>query len=121
MEKLRICQILKLIGFKAMLIIPNWMSTLIGILIYNSWLYFQLFYQIVVGLCGKNLNGDRINLDRFGVIISHEPGGSSITNVQHWIQFYKNKRLARFDHGKRKNKEVYGSDHPPEYTFESLK
>ena len=104
---------MKLIGFNAMFIIPDWMSALIGILIYNSWIYFQLFYQIVVGLCGRNSKGDRINLERFGVIISHEPGGSSISNVHHWLQFYTNKRFARFNHGKTKNKKIYGCEDPP--------
>jgi hypothetical protein len=54
-----------------MLIIPNWMSKLIGILIYNCWLYYKGFLYIVTGLCGNNRDKDRINLERFGVIISH--------------------------------------------------
>ena len=96
-----------------MFIIPDWMSALIGILIYNSWFYFNLFYYIVVGLCGKNKKGDRISMERFGVIIAHEPGGSSISNVHQWLQFYTNKRLAKFNHGKKKNIKIYGTEHPP--------
>lgn len=118
MDKIRLCEFLKLIGFKSLLIIPNWMSKLIGILIYNCWFYFNGFYLIVTGLCGKNQKQAKINLKRFGVIISHEPGGSSITNVLHWIQMYrKNGILARYDYGKKKNMEIYGSEDPPIYNF----
>lgn len=83
-----------------MLIIPNWMSKLIGVLIYNSWFYFKLFLLIVKGLCGHNQEKEKINLDRFGVVISHEPGGTSINNVLHWIQIYRQGHLHRYDHGK---------------------
>lgn len=110
---------MKIIGFKTLLIIPNWMSKLIGMLIYNCWFYFQAFYFIVTGLCGKNKNDEKINLKRFGVIISHEPGGSSITNVLHWIQMFRNKGiLCKFDYGKKTNLLKYGTEDPPAYTFD---
>ena len=111
MARIQFCEMLKMLGFKALLIIPNWMSKLIGILIYNSWFYFQTFYFIVTGLCGRNTNSDKINLKRFGVIISHEPGGSSITNVIHWIQMYrKGGILCKYDYGKKMNLEIYGTE-----------
>jgi hypothetical protein len=55
------------------------------------------------------------------VIISHEPGGASIPNVQQWVQFYKSGKMAKFDYGKRKNELLYGTDSPPEYQFDHLK
>lgn len=86
-----------------MLIIPNWMSKLIGVMIYNSWFYFKGFMMVVTGLCGTNKIKHRINFDRFGVIISHEPGGSSINNALHWIQIYRRGYLHKYDHGKIRN------------------
>lgn len=56
-----------------------------------------------------------------GVIISHEPGGASIPNVQQWVQFYKTGKMSRFDYGKRKNLAIYGTEIPPEYSFDHLK
>lgn len=63
-------------------------------------------------LCGKPIN-NKIDTDRLGVIISHEPGGASIPNVLQWVQFYRSGKMAKFDYGKKKNLSLYGSEVAP--------
>lgn len=89
-------------------------------MIYNTDFCFKFFFSIVNILCGKPIK-DKIDTERLGVIISHEPGGASIPNVQQWVQFYKTGKMAKFDYGKKKNKVLYGSETAPEYTFDHLK
>lgn len=105
-------EILKLLGFKTVLSLPKWVTKFTGILIYNTDFCFKFFFAIVNILCGKPIK-DKIDTERLGVIISHEPGGASIPNVQQWVQFYKTGKMAKFDYGKKKNKTLYGSETPP--------
>lgn len=102
-----------------MLCLPKWVTKATGILIYNTHFYFKFFFGVVNSLCGKPVN-DKIEKERLGVIIAHEPGGASIPTVQQWIQFYKTGKMSKFDHGKKKNKAIYGTEIPPEYTFDHL-
>jgi hypothetical protein len=97
------------------------MSKLFGVLIYNSWLYFKGFFMFINALCGANQNEPKIDGKRFGVILSHEPGGSSVNNVLHWVQIYRRGYFHKYDHGKTKNMEIYGSVHPPQYSYNTLK
>lgn len=107
LSKFKGVQILKLLGFKTVLSLPKWVTKCTGILIYNTSFYFKFFFGIVNLLCGKPIS-DKIDKKRLGVIISHEPGGTSIPTVQQWVQFYENGKLSRFDFGKKKNLTVYG-------------
>ena len=75
--------------------------------------------KIVNALCGLPIQ-NKIDLDRFGVIISQEPGGASVTNAHHWIQMYRSGKFARFDYGKKKNMELYGLENAPEYDLSHL-
>ena len=79
-----------------------------GILIYLTKFYFNMFMAIVDKLCGVPTK-NKIDAERFGVIISQEPGGASVTNAHHWIQMYRSGKFARFDYGTKKNLEVYGT------------
>lgn len=76
---------------------------------YNFKLYINIFLHIVNLLCGYP-ESNKIDLDRFGVIIAHEPGGASVNNLKHWIQQTKTEQFRKFDHGVKKNRIVYGSD-----------
>ena len=100
-------QILRSLGFKTILSLPKWVTKATGILIYNTKIYFNIFYGIVNILCGSPIKS-KIDHERLGVIISHEPGGASIPNVEQWIQFHKSGKFAKFDYGKKKNVQKYG-------------
>jgi len=120
LSKFRGVEILKLIGFKTVLSLPKWVAKATGVLIYNNTFCFQFFMAIINKLCGAPVI-DKIDRERLGVIISHEPGGASIPNVQQWIQFYSSGKMRKFDHGKKKNNILYGSVIPPEYCFNHLR
>lgn len=77
--------------------------------------------MFINALCGANQNEPKIDGKRFGVILSHEPGGSSVNNVLHWVQIYRRGYFHKYDHGKTKNMEIYGSVHPPQYSYNTLK
>jgi hypothetical protein len=101
-----------MLGFKTVLNLPKWVTKATGVLIYNTDFYFKMFFGIVNLLCGKPLK-NKIDTERLGVIISHEPGGTSIPNVQQWVQFYKTGKICKFDYGKKKNSTLYGTEIPP--------
>ena len=69
LSKFRGAEILKFLGFKTILVVPDLFCKCTGMLIYLTKFYFKLFLQIVNGLCGNPRN-NKIDLDRFGVIIS---------------------------------------------------
>ena len=71
-------------------------------------------------LCGYPVT-NKIDIDRFGIMIAHEPGGASINNLKHWIQLTKTEHFRKFDYGQRRNRELYGCDQPPSYNFDRLK
>lgn len=52
---------------------------------YNFKFYADILLGVVNILCGYPEN-NKIDLDRFGIMIAHEPGGASINNLKHWIQ-----------------------------------
>ena len=108
LSKFKGVQILKMLGFKTVLSLPKWVTKATGVLIYNTDFYFKFFFGIVNTLCGKPMK-NKIDTDRLGVIISHEPGGTSIPNVEQWIQFYNTGKIKRFDYGPKKNLAKYGS------------
>ena len=108
LDKFKGVEFLKVLGFKTILSLPDYITKPVGVLIYNTKFYFSLFFGIVNILCGTP-NKNKIDLDRLGVIISHEPGGASIHNVLQWIQFYRHGKMKKFDHGKKKNMEIYGN------------
>ena len=65
----------------------------------------------------KRMKFDKIAKDLF----LYEPGGTSIKNMRHWIQIFKNKKLRRYDYGKEENLKRYGSVEPPEYEISAVK
>jgi hypothetical protein len=70
-------------------------------------------------LCGHS-ERNRISSDLFGVMITHEPGGSSANNALHWIQCYRNGEMKKFDYGASQNMKIYGSSLPPTYSLTHL-
>lgn len=72
-------------------------------MIYNSYLFLKGVLWFVNSLCGANRDKVKINLKRFGVIMSHEPGGTSVNNVEHWVQIFRKGKMHRFDYGTVRN------------------
>ena len=100
---LRVVELIKLLGFRTLLLIPKWMSRLVGVLFYNCDLYFQAILFFIQSLCGFNKIKPRINFERLGMIVTHEPGGCSVNNTLHWLQMYRRGHACKFDYGHTKN------------------
>ncbi len=52
---------------------------------------------------------------------SHEPGGTSMKNVLHWMQLLRSDQIKKFDYGREENLIKYGNETPPIYNTENLK
>lgn len=75
------------------------------------------FIRLLCGFSDRN----KIPSELFGVIITHEPGGSSVNNALHWVQCYRQGGIMRrFNYGKKGNLSRYGSESPPEYKIDHL-
>lgn len=51
------------------------------------------------------------------VYMSHTPAGAASRQVIHYAQEYVSQKFRKFDHGKEKNLEIYGSEFPPDYNL----
>ena len=62
------------------------------------------------------------NLARMPVILSHEPGGTSMQNMRHWQQMvgYSEYKVQKFDFGAKKNEKIYGTRDAPQYDFTKI-
>ena len=102
----------------------------------NFFTFNENFYNLISTFCyyGNKICSLIVNFivsngkDTKRIIPSHlfknflyAPGGTSFKNISHWLQMYKNKRLAMYDYGRKKNIKLYGSPIPPEYDFTILK
>lgn len=62
------------------------------------------------------------NTPRFPVILAHEPGGTSLQNLQHWVQMTNltSYRMQKFDFGTNGNLQHYGQSTPPVYNLSNV-
>ncbi|KAL6067301.1 Hydrolase, alpha/beta fold domain containing protein [Balamuthia mandrillaris] len=70
-------------------------------------------------LCGWNPD-DNFGMDRFPILAAHQPGGTSVLVMAHWAQAVRTGRFCRYDHGPKKNMEIYNSTEPPSYQISQL-
>ena len=64
----------------------------------------------------------RVDYNRLGKnIFMHQPGGTSLQNMRHWLQAFEKKKMTKFDFGAIKNLEHYGSIFPPGYSSTKMK
>ena len=58
---------------------------------------------------------------RMDIYIAQTPSGTSVKNMAHWAQGVRVNKFNMFDYGsKRKNREHYGTDEPPEYDLTKI-
>ncbi|CAI2370826.1 unnamed protein product [Moneuplotes crassus] len=55
------------------------------------------------------------NLNSCQIFWYHHPSGTSFKALKHWSQIIKHGEFIKFDYGKEKNLEVYGTETPPMY------
>ena len=65
----------------------------------------------------------RVDYDRLGKnIFMHQPGGTSLQNMKHWLQAYDKKRMSKYDYESViENLLHYGSLTPPKYDLSKMK
>ena len=76
-----------------------------------------LFCNLLPFVC-KDFNkiffqDDIDNAARLDVAVSNMPVGSSYRNYVYYAQMINSDRFELYDYGKRKNKEIYGTEEPP--------
>ena len=65
----------------------------------------------------------RVDYDRLGKnIFMHQPGGTSLQNMKHWLQAFDKKEMTKYDYESIiKNLYHYGSVTPPKYDLNKMK
>ena len=54
------------------------------------------------------------------VMAGHEPGGTSVQNVHHWVQMIKDPTFRMLDWGTAGNIQHYGQANPPVYNLTNV-
>mmetsp|Transcript_23215 Transcript_23215/g.23134 ORF Transcript_23215/g.23134 Transcript_23215/m.23134 type:complete len:150 (-) Transcript_23215:6-455(-) len=62
-----------------------------------------------------------VDLSRMPVMGRHEPGGTGLQNMLHWLQMIDSGNFQRYNYGKKENMKVYGQETAPLYDLEVLK
>lgn len=88
------------------------LKTIVSKITRTIWRFIQL-------ICGVE-EEITVDLNRMPVMGRHEPGGTSFTNMRHWIQMMKTGEFKRMDYGKDQNMLVYGQPTPPFYNITNL-
>lgn len=65
-------------------------------------------------------NSSNISPQKFPIIASHVPAGTSAKAFVHFMQNYRSKRFARFDYGITMNERVYRTSKSPRYNVASV-
>jgi len=60
------------------------------------------------------------NTKRLPITTGHYPAGSSLQNVLYWQQMFASPQFRKFDYGKAKNLQIYGTPTPPEYDLAKI-
>lgn len=78
--------------------------------------------DFITPIINQNLkNTKRINWKNDIDMFRNEPGGTSIKNIEHWIQIISSKKMHRFDYGKKENIKRYGTPNAPDYDYSLFK
>lgn len=56
-----------------------------------------------------------VSLARMPTIMGHFPAGTSLMNLQHWMQMLERPVFQKYDFGEALNLQHYGSRQPPRY------
>jgi hypothetical protein len=105
-----------LIGLKNFLEIKG-----IGHFVAGTCFRFNYLCKTAIGFIIEDDPTHRINWEDLLKNFLYAPGGSSIRNVNHWIQILDSQSLSPYDYGKQINLDKYGHELPPSYDVERFK
>jgi len=75
------------------------------------------FFALCVGS-----HPDHLNSTMAATYMSQLPAGTSTKTFVHFAQLFRNGgRFTKFDYGKEKNLEVYGTPNPPNYLLQNVR
>merc|ERR1711879_41838 len=67
--------------------------------------------------CGRTQN---VNTTRIPVYVSETPSGTSVRNMVHWGQGYRDGKFQKYDWGRKGNEIEYGQKDPPAYDLSKV-
>ncbi|CAN8022481.1 unnamed protein product, partial [Ixodes persulcatus] len=67
-----------------------------------------------------NFGSKYANMSRLPVYLCRLPAGTSMKNLQHFLQLMISQKPQKFDYGPEKNTEVYGQAEPPLYSLDPM-
>jgi len=59
------------------------------------------------------VESEYINMDRVDEMLSLFPSGTSLENLEHFVQIYTTKKFQKYDYGLELNRKIYDHDIPP--------
>ncbi|XP_016950983.1 lipase 3 [Drosophila biarmipes] len=81
----------------------------------------NVIYRPVCESAMKSLySGGRVNMTAMPEAMATHPSGCSTDQMLHYLQEQQSGYFRQFDHGTKKNLQVYGSEEPPEYPVELI-
>jgi pimeloyl-ACP methyl ester carboxylesterase len=113
---LKIFDILDTLGLNNILIWPKLLNVELPVIVNRFRRTLWRFIQLIVGVEEDMM----IDTDRMLVLARHEPGGTSVQNMEHWLQMMSSGKFQRMDYGPKKNMKVYGQKTPPEFNLKKL-
>jgi len=79
----------------------------------------QICEDVIEFICGPHRGA--FNLSRMQVMSAHEPGGTSIQNMEHFTQAIRKDNFAKYDYNDPiKNSQHYGQRIPPSYNISNF-
>jgi lysosomal acid lipase/cholesteryl ester hydrolase len=88
----------------------------------NSWIMPKMPYLCTFmsnQICDAN-SASCNNQKMMPVYASHQPGGSSLKAVSHFVQVSRSKKFRMYDYGREGNRVIYLSQDPPEYDLTTI-
>lgn len=89
---------------------------------FNSWVMPKIPYlcNFVANNLG-DMNSSKYNNKKYmSVYLSHQPGGSSLKAISHFVQLARSSKFCMYDYGKEMNKVIYGTEEPKEYDLKTI-
>jgi len=88
----------------------------------SSWLLPKLpvLTSLLMNLISDDDCKEYNNLEMMPVYLTHNPGGSSLKAINHFVQCMRCKKFRTYDYGRETNLEIYNSEEPPEYDLKKI-
>ncbi|XP_029167695.1 lipase 1-like [Nylanderia fulva] len=65
-------------------------------------------------------NSEQFNYTLLPLIMKHDPAGSSVKTLLHYIQTFQSRKFREYDYGREKNLMMYNSVEPPDYDLSEI-